>query len=178
MCAFFILMLPSIVKLSVHCSFLLHNSIIESLFPHPCVVIILVMYGEGNEASAHLPRGHIKIHQYHAINMSFFHLSSHHKTEAPLELWMLHIWRERHEVSPRNTRYKTPKRRKRCTWVLPDYMLVKRINFSIRRTKKRSCVDGRYSNVLHSAAGFGCTVVFGYLLLYIQSFNQIWLEEI
>lgn len=139
MCAFFILMLPSIVKLSVHCSFLLHNSIIESLFPHPCVVIILVMYGEGNEASAHLPRGHIKIHQYHAINMSFIHLSSHHKTEAPLELWMLHIWRERHEVSPRNTRYKTPKRRKYCAWVLLHYMLVKRINFSIRRTKKKLC---------------------------------------
>lgn len=131
MCAFFILMLPSVVKLSVHCSFLLHNSIIESLFPHPCVVIILVMYGEGNEASAHLPRGHIQIHQYHAINMSFSHLSSHHKnlsceccTSGAKDMKCL---QETQDTRPQKDES-----------VALDYMLVKRINFSIRRTQKNA----------------------------------------
>lgn len=107
---FLISLLPSVVNLTVHCAVLLCNGILESLFPNPCVAIIPIMHGEGNEASAHLPRGHIKIHHYHAINMSCLQLSSCHKTEAPLELCVSHIWRGRHEATPRHTSYKSPNR--------------------------------------------------------------------
>jgi len=62
-----------------------------------CVVIILI-HRAGNEASAHLPRGRIQVHYHRAINMSCYHLSSYHKTEALPELWVLHIWWGWHEV--------------------------------------------------------------------------------